>query len=270
MTFDIGEAIEDGLAKTPTRAGVEAIVALVAIGVALSLVSSSLVRTTFEAIFEMEAVVADVPPEVVADTRQQLETQFPVNVVDAPVGVLAALVVGLWLAQTVVRIGAIRWFVEERTGGLSFALFTRRLLWTVGNLILGAILYAAAVTVGLILLVVPGIFLAVALFFYNYEIIVEGENAIEALSNSYELTKGYRLQLFLLGLVFAIVGGIIAQVGNPALVPDPVVASVLGSAVSAAFGVVGIAVAAAAYRQLREEPATGDAEEVGALGPDDL
>lgn len=67
--------------------------------------------------------------------------------------------------------------------------------------LIAAVLYAVMVSVGLVLLVVPGIILAIVFGFYGFHIVDTGDrDAIGALRRSAELTKGHRGRLFLLGL----------------------------------------------------------------------
>jgi len=67
------------------------------------------------------------------------------------------------------------------------------------------IIYMAAVLVGVILLVIPGIIVGVRLQFYPYYIIEEKDNAFVALQKSFEDTKELTLELVLFGLaVFAL------------------------------------------------------------------
>ncbi len=64
-----------------------------------------------------------------------------------------------------------------------------------------AVLYALMVTVGLVLLVVPGIIVAIFFAFYGFHIIDTGSaDPIGALRRSAEITRGHRGRLFLLGL----------------------------------------------------------------------
>lgn len=78
----------------------------------------------------------------------------------------------------------------------------------------GQIVVGFAVIVGLILLVVPGIIVALACMFSSYLIIDKGRGPIEALKESFAMTKGHKWQLLL--LVLAIIGlnilGLIALV----------------------------------------------------------
>ena len=63
------------------------------------------------------------------------------------------------------------------------------------------ILLAIIVFVGLLLLVVPGVIAAVGLGFSPYLVIDRAKGPIEALKESWRITKGHKWQLFLLGLV---------------------------------------------------------------------
>ena len=76
------------------------------------------------------------------------------------------------------------------------------------------IIVGLAVVLGLILLIVPGIIIALALMFTSYLIIDKHRGPLEAIQESKRITKGHRMQLLL--LVLAIVGinilGLIALV----------------------------------------------------------
>jgi hypothetical protein len=119
------------------------------------------------------------------------------------------------------------------------------------NLIIGAIIYFLAVGIGLVLFVVPGIYIAVALFFYNYEIIIAEKGVIDAFSGSLDLTANNRLPLFLLGLIFAVLGAVVSNGFGAALPGASVAGTLVQMLVNAALAVFGIAVAAQAYNQLR-------------------
>jgi uncharacterized membrane protein len=83
--------------------------------------------------------------------------------------------------------------------------------------IIAAILFSVGVTLGLILLIVPGIIFAVIFGFYGWIIVDKGErDAIAALRRSAEITRGERWRLFgfaLLLILLNIVGLLLLVVG---------------------------------------------------------
>ena len=76
------------------------------------------------------------------------------------------------------------------------------------------VIVGLAVVLGLVLLIVPGIMLALGLMFTSYLVIDKKRGPIEALKESWRITKGHKWQLFL--FVLAILGlnilGLIALV----------------------------------------------------------
>ncbi len=66
------------------------------------------------------------------------------------------------------------------------------------------IIFSIAVFVGLLLLVVPGIILALGFGFAFYIVVERGAGPIKSLEESWRITRGYKWQL--LGLTLAIIG----------------------------------------------------------------
>lgn len=62
-------------------------------------------------------------------------------------------------------------------------------------------LYGIATLLGILLLVLPGIFVAIRFQFYPYFILEENISSFEALQKSYYLSQNLTLELFLLGVV---------------------------------------------------------------------
>ena len=73
---------------------------------------------------------------------------------------------------------------------------------------IGSIAYSCAVTLGALLCIVPGIYLAGALAFTNLIVIVMGLPGIEGLKRSYEMLKPYAWSMFGLLLVSGCVSGL--------------------------------------------------------------
>lgn len=82
--------------------------------------------------------------------------------------------------------------------------------------IIANIIYSIIVIVGLIIFIIPGIYLAIRLQFFMVFIVQEDAGIMESLRMSWNITKGNAMQLFLLGLAMigiTIVGLILLIVG---------------------------------------------------------
>ncbi len=62
----------------------------------------------------------------------------------------------------------------------------------------------ALVAVGLVLLIVPGIILAIGFMFAGYLVVDEKLQPIEAIKKSWSITNGHKAQLFVIGIVFGL------------------------------------------------------------------
>jgi uncharacterized membrane protein len=147
------------------------------------------------------------------------------------------------------------------------------------NGFVGGIVLGVLVTIGLVLFILPGVFLYVVFLFLRQEIALQDRNFVDALAESYELTKGNRLTLFgLVAILFvvALAGLVPGFAATLAGVPT-LVATAIGLLVGPVVALFGIAVTTRAYVQLRDDAAAKAEEEVedeeepvGALGPDDI
>jgi len=100
-------------------------------------------------------------------------------------------------------------------------------------MLLGTILYAVAIMIGSILLVIPGLILMLSLIFYSYIIVLEGAGPIAALKTSHNLVWGnwWRTALLLtiaLVIVYVLMLGLTipVSIALPLLLPmgeDPTV-----------------------------------------------
>jgi hypothetical protein len=125
-------------------------------------------------------------------------------------------------------------------------------VWVVLNMFVGGIVFSLVVVLGFIALVIPGFFLLVSLFFWNFYVAVEDENFIEAFKDSWALTKGDRLSLFLLGVIVVVLSMILSFGLNLTSVFAPQMVSIAISAVvSGGIAVFTTATAADAFVQLR-------------------
>ena len=182
--------------------------------------------------------------QVMATFRESFRQMIPGQVVIALCTLIGtAAILRLWLSRAGISVG------EALTFGLM--LFP--------TMIAVQILCGIAIGFGLILLIVPGIYLIGRLALVTPAIADRRiYNPFEAIRTSWELTRdnGWAVFffLFLVGIVIVIaaliVGGIVAVIFGS----EPGIGRMMGGFVEAAFGAIGslvsIAVSAAAYRQL--------------------
>ena len=166
-------------------------------------------------------------------------------------GLLAITVlVNIWLT-----IGMLRHFVNRRFDGIDRSLLTENLTMPALNFIAGSILFMILVGIGTVLLIVPGIYLLVSLIFWSIFVAVEDDTFIDALKNSWDLTKGNKIDMFLIGLGIFLLGllaSAILGVPNILLMSVNQAAGVLVSQIANAFGtVLGMATLAHAYNELQ-------------------
>ena len=93
-----------------------------------------------------------------------------------------------------------------------------------------SIVYGLIVVGGLILLVVPGIYLALRLQFYSYYIIDKNAGSIDSLKMSWKATEGNVINIFLFELLLIginILGAIALVVGLLVTIPVSVIAVTL-------------------------------------------
>lgn len=286
MSLDIGAAIKTGFAKTATVPGAIIAAVLLALGLASAVTVNSILRTVLLENETVRQAIEQNPEITYEEFTTMMEGQIPLDFLDVDPLILVGGFVALLVVQFVFNIGVIRWFTEAGDEGLHAGLFTRRLLWTAGNLLLGMIIFAvilvgipivvvsaamlvAGQLIGLLAilaLIIPLLYLYVALYFYNFDIIVEGSNAIDAFGNSWELTKGNRLMLFFLGAIVVIGSLVLGFLVGAVTAVDPLLNVVATQILNAVLAVLAIAIAAGAYNQLRGV----DTDSTGAPGPDDL
>jgi uncharacterized membrane protein len=108
------------------------------------------------------------------------------------------------ISSTLLYIGLITIYLKAHVDPKSpqFSDFWRpELFW---KYLAASILLAVIVIVGLILLIVPGIFFALAFAFTGYLVVDKNMNPVAALKESARLTKGNRWKLLLLGVILVV------------------------------------------------------------------
>lgn len=182
--------------------------------------------------------------QVMATFQESFRQMIPGQVFVALCALIGtAGILRLWLSRTGTSVGE----------ALTFALTVFPTLLAI------QILSGLAIGLGLILLIIPGVYLIGRLALVSPSVADRGlYNPIEAIKASWDLTRnnGWAVFffLFLVALVIVIVALIIGGVVSVVAGTEPGFGRMLGGFVEAAFGAIGslasIAVSAAAYRQL--------------------
>lgn len=108
----------------------------------------------------------------------------------------------IWVVQMIVQMGLINIalkFADDKKPTYSDLFYYTPIV----NYVAGSILYGLIVGLGIILLIIPGIYFAIKYQFYGYLIIDKGFGPVAALKKSAEMTKGVKWNLFLFGLLIA-------------------------------------------------------------------
>ncbi len=171
----------------------------------------------------------------------------------ASVLLLASTVLTVLLALTALR------FYSSGSSELEESMYKENLLMPAINFVVGVVAFSILVGFGFLLLIVPGLFLLTALYFYSFRIAVEDENFIQAFKSSYSLTEGNRLELFGLGVIVTVPALIVSLISIPLLLIAQLagtgvalVSMLLYNLVLAVIFVSILSIAGQAYNQLLE------------------
>jgi hypothetical protein len=279
MTLDIGRAVQEGFSRLTTRNGLLLFVVFLLVGVVSTVAQQSLSVAAFESLVRAAEAAGTGPdgaftPEQLETLREQLRTQREASplAVDVPAIAAVGVVFLFALVAEAATMVAIRAFATETTDALP-ADATDRLLSVTLNGFVGGVVLAVLVIIGLALFVLPGVFLYVVFLFLRQEIALRDRNFVDALAESYELTKGNRITLFglvavlfVVAIVAVLPSIVVTAVGGPTLV-----GTAIGLLVGPVVALFGIAATTDAHQQLRTTAeAEPEDDEVGALGPDDI
>ena len=246
MSLRIGDTLGGGIGRAFTYSGVVLMALLFVYQVIFTVAANSLLLRYL--------------PATAAES-----SQFVLSATIPPAVAGAGVVAGLLFGVVLNLVGA-RSLTREREAldSMPAELFTRRIgratLSAVGaNLFIGA-----AVSVGFVLLVVPGVYLAISFLFAIFVVGVEDERAIDALWRSWALAGGNRWRLLALMVVIIVATGIGSSIGSVLSFVNPAAGELLSLAVSAVFIVIGYGILAEAYLRLADEPGGGEGAETPA------
>ena len=286
MGLDIGQALREGASRTATKNGL--ILAAVFAGIALlsAVLLQSLVFSVAEWSIELlqeippgdlDGITQDEYNEMLAEAEQfrdGLPLAIAVSGTIAAGGLLAIFVIA-----EAISIIAVRVFASTNTDTIPGDLATDNILLATINGLVGKIVVWLLIIAGSLFFVLPGIILAVLFYFTRQEIAIKGKNFVQAMADSWRVTKGHRIEVFLIGAVLVIVSQLEGVTSTVVGIVSTTAGLVAAAAVGGLLAAFGAAVATRAYVQIdddagEESGAAPDEEPKdpydAALGPDDL
>lgn len=138
------------------------------------------------------------------------------------------LEISFWLISTLVWIGVLKLCLDLSNGKKARLDTLLNEFSKVPSYIVSCILYGLAVFLGLLLLVLPGIFIAIRLQLYLYYIVDKSMGPIDALKASWKTTEGHFWDLFLaavMAIVINILGALALGIGLFVSYPTTLMAS---------------------------------------------
>jgi len=240
MALQIGSALEEAGYRLFSRTGAILFVAFLALMCGIQALSNTILAITYARLGYGELA-------------SMLPLTLDISLSVAGAGIAIGSVVSLYLT-----IVSFRTFVDGERDSFPDGAFTRNVPLAMVNVLVGGIVYGLLVFIGSVLFLIPGIFAYVVFIFMMPYIVAEDRNFVAALKQSYRLTEGDRVGMFVLLCIVvavgALLGGIVGFVGSLAL-PGP--ASLLPTVViQPLISLYSTAVIAVAFEQLRERDGT--------------
>ncbi|WP_247009896.1 hypothetical protein [Halorientalis litorea] len=271
MSLQIDEALREGFNRTIARSGL----ILVGVFLVFSIANAVVAQSFSQQMLEFAQQFSDQPIQSGQNAGQVPFApgggqQTPLAV-PLPLPVLGLLsLVGAIVAEAI-RIVAIRVFASDNTESVPGETVRRRIVLATLNGVVGGFVVYLLTAIGLVLLVVPGVYIALSFFFVRQEIAVADKNFIDALRDSWSLTAGNRWELLGLAVIVFVINLVASSPTIVLAFLDQTVATLLGLVIGSFTAVFGIAVATRAYAQLTDERAAtgGDPDEGAASDWDD-
>ena len=287
MGLDISQALREGASRTAAKNGL----ILAGLFASIALLTTAMFQTLSVAALDsaLSAVQSASPQDLgmtqtdyeemtdefeTASETVQRNSPFAIGL---PVGAALGALVTLALVAEAVSIVAVRVFASDETATIPNDLATENILLATLNGFVGKIVVWGLVLLGLVFFLLPGLILAVLFYFLRQEIAIKNKNFVQAMADSWRLTKGHRIEVFLVGFVLVVVSRI-EQVTSAVVGVFSTTAGVfIAAAVGGLLTAFGAAVVTRAYVQIDDdsEPVETEPEAEkdpydAALGPEDL
>jgi len=234
MALHLGRAISNGIRRTLNVTGLVLMVLMFVY--------------TFGFVAASNTIVANALPGRL-QSQAQIGFALPLSTASAAALGAVCMLIGL-----VVLLVAARAFVRDPGNrGWDGRLFTRRMGWAVLSAVGANIVVSVAVSIGFVLLVVPGLYLAVSFMFVVFAIAVEDRGVVAAMRRSWALAAGNRWRLLALMLIVGIGTGALASVGSLVAIANPMAGQVVSLAITAPLAMFSYGILADAYLQVGGE-----------------
>lgn len=191
MSLNVTDVLSDGARRAVATNGLMYVALLVPIAILNTVIAASL-----GASMRLELMMEN--PTVTHPFIQQIGTAVP----SVALGLLYIIIS---LAGIAVSIAALRTFATDNTEYIPTDHITQNMGLSVANFFLASIIVSIAVFAGLILFIIPGIFVLISFWFFTMYVAVEDRNFYRALADSWAMARGHRIPLFLIGFGVTIV-----------------------------------------------------------------
>ncbi|MFC7077209.1 hypothetical protein [Haloarcula halophila] len=275
MGIGVVDSLKGGAQKLASPNGLGVLGAFVALAVANVVITQTIFLRSVERALsrtgvEWSEVVTEAPAS--APVPMGAGIGGPEQFFPEAIGVSLPIAVALWvltaLLAEVVRVLGIRVFASDESGVPS-GLFDS-IGFTTLNSLIASLVATVVVMLGAVLLLIPGIVLAILLEFVRQEVALNDANPFEALSNSYGHVKSNFLAVFALGVIlFTVLLLVGVGAGTVASGPSlPGLPSFVSTVLTTGVTVYTLAVMTDAYQQAVDGE-TGGATSTGSDAPSD-
>ncbi|MCJ7450785.1 MAG: hypothetical protein MUP58_03535 [Candidatus Nanohaloarchaeota archaeon QJJ-9] len=200
MSLDLADILKHGFEKVKNSAGLKLIVVYFFVTGLLQIATASFFTVMMEKLF----------PSMMGASKVQstLQQQTPLALIDS---VAASSLLGIlaFLASIILFITAIRTFLEGKEESIPKRFYAEDLLRPGINTAIGGLVVAILVGLGLLAFIVPGIYLGLALMFFTVYIVDKDLNFLDAMKKSWHITKGHKIELFILLIILSAINGAI-------------------------------------------------------------
>ncbi|MDY6788487.1 MAG: hypothetical protein SVV03_00845 [Candidatus Nanohaloarchaea archaeon] len=243
MELDVWEALERGFRKTFEDTGLTLIVVFFLIGLVGRIAGESLRRYMLQS--------------GIIESVTNASTVFPLAWIGPP-SISILLAIAVVLMSLLATIVGVRTFLNDKRNVIPQEYYSQNLVRPLINLVIGGIVAGLVIAIGLVLLILPGLYLMLALFFWTIIVIDKEMGFFQAMKDSWRTTKGFDMKASLILLMFlllaisyvlSLAAGVVAGISGMSNSFGGILIEVLISAVLTIFQ---LAVVVEAYLQASE------------------